>query len=369
MSYSTVSTMRIIQVPTRLELRIALATPEKQQTHNNQPIAVFLSPTSLRSPSKSLSFTMFSSRSVPFEGIPDDPRWSNVHSPTPEDVSALANNKFLSSRLVEFVIKHSWFLHNPTVKVPNNYHVTPVWFELRLESILRNSNSSFATDQANFNAMKLKYAFLKKGDHTIVIPYFKANHFCVVKMSLNLSNDAFFNEVLCYDSLARVRRIRKSHLIASLLQNFQLFLDKVVLWDMQIPKTKFNVFDVAVSSPCPPQLNGCDCGLFTAVVLSYIVSGGGVNQSTFTQHQISILRKKLFDEMEIENGKVVFDVKFFSLWFPGMVNNKELKVNTTTSQKEKKPAEKQPEERKKEVAASNKDDDEVVVSKVITGNP
>ena len=28
--------------------------------------------------------------------------------------------------------------------------------------------------------------------------------------------------------------------------------------------------------------------------------------------------------MDIENGKVVFDVNFFSTWFPGMVNNKEL---------------------------------------------
>ena len=175
-----------------------------------------------------------------------------------------------------------------------------------------------------------------------MIPHFKENHFCVVKLSFNLSNDPFFSDVLCYNSLPRVRRIRKSHLVASLLNNFQLFLDKVVLWDMDIEKRRFNVFDVAETSPCPAQLNGCDCGLFTAVVVSYIVSGGGVLPTTFTQYQISLFRKKLFDEMTVENGKVVFDIKFFSLWFPGMVNNKELKVNTTTSQKVKKHTEKQP---------------------------
>ena len=99
---------------------------------------------------------------------------------------------------------------------------------------------------------------------------------------LQFVEQSFLQQCSCYDSLPCVCHIQKSHLIASLLNSFQPFLDKVVLWDMDIDKTKFNLFDVGETSPCPAQLNGCDCGLFTAVVLSYIVSGVYVKSVYFT---------------------------------------------------------------------------------------
>ena len=44
-----------------------------------------------------LSPPMFSSASIPFQGIPDDLRYSNVAFPVTRDVSNLTNNEFLVS--------------------------------------------------------------------------------------------------------------------------------------------------------------------------------------------------------------------------------------------------------------------------------
>ena len=147
---------------------------------------------------------MFSSASVPFQGIPDDPRYSNVAFPVPKDVSDLSNNEFLMSSFIEWIIHHTWFLHSKDMSLKPCFHVAPIWFPRRLESILRNGASTIPTDAARFNAMKLRYEFLKKGDHTIILPHFYSHHFTVVKMCMNLQKSPFFQEISCYDSLQRV---------------------------------------------------------------------------------------------------------------------------------------------------------------------
>ena len=131
---------------------------------------------------------MFSSRSVPTDGIPDDPRYSSVPSPVLQDVSDLSNNKFLTSSLIEWIIHHSYFLYSKSSKAPPNFYVCPVWFDSHMESILWNSSSMIAQDIEQFNAMRRCYKFLKKGDHKSVIPHFNNQHFTVVKMLFNLEN-------------------------------------------------------------------------------------------------------------------------------------------------------------------------------------
>ena len=264
---------------------------------------------------------MFSMSTILFNGIPDDPRFSKVPFPTKQDVADLANNKFLTSSLIEWVIHHTWFLMSEDMTLHPRFYVAPIWFPRRIESILRNATSSIVADQARFNSMKLRYEFLKKGEHTIVLPHFKNSHFTVVKIVLCLEGEKIFKEISCFDSLNRVRKIRKSHGVGPTLQLLEQFLDYVVLWDVEVPKSRFNTFDIATSIPCPPQKNGYDCGLFTAVVVAYVVGGKEINTTTFSQTQVSVLRKHMVNEFQVEDGKVVFDPDSFKYWFPGMEMN------------------------------------------------
>ena len=177
-----------------------------------------------------------------FNGIPDDPRFSKVPFPTKQDVADLANNKFLTSSLIEWVIHHTWFLMSEDMTLHPRFYVAPIWFPRRIESILRNATSSIVADQARFNSMKLRYEFLKKGEHTIVLPHFKNSHFTVVKIVLCLEGEKIFKEISCFDSLNRVRKIRKSHGVGPTLQLLEQFLDYVVLWDVEVPRKCFNTF-------------------------------------------------------------------------------------------------------------------------------
>ena len=113
--------------------------------------------------------------------------------------------------------------------------------------------SSIVTDQARFNSMKLCYKFLKKGEHTIVLPHFKNSHFTVVKIVLCLEGEKIFKEISCFDLLNCVCKICKSHRVGPTLQLLKQFLDYIILWDIEVPRKHFNTFDIATSIPCPPQ--------------------------------------------------------------------------------------------------------------------
>ena len=54
--------------------------------------------------------------------------------------------------------------------------------------------SSIVTDQARFNSMKLRYQFLKNGEHTIVLPHFKYHHFTVVRIVLCLEEEKYHQQ-------------------------------------------------------------------------------------------------------------------------------------------------------------------------------
>ena len=103
-------------------------------------------------------------------------------------------------------------------------------------------------------------------------------------------------------------------------------------------KKDLNAFDVAISIPCPSQSNNCDCGLFAAVVVSYIIGGHDMTPQTFSQQQISTMKKAMVYEFDVVEGKVVFDPELFKSWFPGMDMNytlegKATKRKTTISQR------------------------------------
>ena len=125
--------------------------------------------------------------------------------------------------------------------------------------------------------MKLRYQFLKKGEHTIVLPHFKNHHFTVVRIVVNLEEELFFKEISFFDSLNPVHKIHKVHGVSPMLKLIEQFLDYVVLWDMDVPPKQFNTFDVAMSILCPPQKNGYNCGLFTVVVVAYVIGGKEIN--------------------------------------------------------------------------------------------
>ena len=141
------------------------------------------------------------------------------------------------------------------------------------------SNPSYATrrrrsSQTKQDSTQWNYDMnFWKGEHTIVLPHFKNSHFTVVKIVLCLEGEKIFKEISCFDLLSRVCKIHKSHGVGPTLQLLEQFLDYVVLWDIEVPKYRFNTFDIATSIPCPPQKNGYDCGLFTAVVVAYVIGG------------------------------------------------------------------------------------------------
>ena len=137
--------------------------------------------------------------------------------------------------------------------------------------------------------MKLHYEFLKKGEHTIVLPHFKNSHFTVVRIVLNLEEELFFKEMSCFDSLNCVCKIHKACGVGPTLQFLEQFLDYIVLWDTDVPPKRFNTFYVAMLIPCPLQKNGFNCSLFIAVVVAYVLRGKEINTTTFSQTQISVL--------------------------------------------------------------------------------
>ena len=76
---------------------------------------------------------MFSSASVPFQGIPDDPRYSKVAFPVARDISDLSNNKFLILSFIEWIIHHTWFLHLKDMSYKPGFYVAPIWFPPMLQ--------------------------------------------------------------------------------------------------------------------------------------------------------------------------------------------------------------------------------------------
>ena len=90
----------------------AAQTKHSTKTHNNQPKLFLSCPLQLYTLSILCPplLIIFSSLSILFNGIPDDPCFSNVPCPTKEDIANLANNKLITSSLIEWVIHHTWFL-------------------------------------------------------------------------------------------------------------------------------------------------------------------------------------------------------------------------------------------------------------------
>ena len=109
----------------------------------------------------------------------------------------------------------------------------------------------------------------------------------------------------------------------------QQFIDKVVLWDQITTKQQLNAFDIAISIPCPSQKNNCDCGLFAAVVVSYVIGGHNITPQTFSQQQITTMKKAMVHEFDVVEGKVMFDPELFKSWFPGMQMNYTLEGKAT----------------------------------------
>ena len=90
---------------------------------NNQPLLLsFVSPQV-----SALSLPMFFSVSIPFQGFPNDPRYSNVAFPIPSDVSNLSNNEFLNPSLIKWIIHHMWFLHSTDMSYKLGFYVDPIW--------------------------------------------------------------------------------------------------------------------------------------------------------------------------------------------------------------------------------------------------
>ena len=93
----------------------------------------------------------------------------------------------------------------------------------------------------------------------------------------------------------------------------QQFINEVVLWDRSTTKNlTVNAFDVAISIPCPSQRNNCDCGLFGAVVVLYMIGGHKMTPQTFTQQQVTTFKKTMVHEFDVVEGKVMFDPELFN---------------------------------------------------------
>ena len=69
----------------------------------------------------------------------------------------------------------------------------------------------------------------------------------MVRIILNLEDKLFFKEISCFDLLNHVHKICKVHGVGTMLQLLQEFIDYVVLWDVDVPPKRFNMFDVATS--------------------------------------------------------------------------------------------------------------------------
>ena len=91
----------------------------------------------------------------------------------------------------------------------------------------------------------------------------------------------------------------------------QQFIDEVVLWDRITTKQQLNAFDIAISILSLLQKNNCNCGLFAAVIVSYVIGGHNITPQTFSQQQITTMKKAMVHKFDVAKGKVMFDPELF----------------------------------------------------------
>ena len=111
-----------------------------------------------------------------------------------------------------------------------------------------------------------------------------------------MKKERVFLKIICYDSLrySSRRGIPVQSTLGEFLIEFTEFWNNFVLHEFSAlrvePESQLKNVDIAA---CPQQANGVDYGLFTVAVTLHLLEGLEVNRHTFSQDNISEMRKQL----------------------------------------------------------------------------
>jgi hypothetical protein len=98
-----------------------------------------------------------------------------------------------------------------------------------------------------------------------------------------------------------VNNVNINSVEATYLKVFQLFLAKFCFHGMPVAEKLVKepnfILKEAQFKQCPLQENGTDCGLFALITTLHLCHGINVDELTFTQSQVTLLRSSLYSVM------------------------------------------------------------------------
>jgi hypothetical protein len=138
-----------------------------------------------------------SSRKKKEQHFPGDPRFGILLSVLDEDVKALREREWLSTRLLDFLIQQA----APAPQVSNGFLLGSLGVETYLHhtnALLENENDHSRRIQRVRAALE---SFCDNNSRKLIIPVIEGNHFYVLVVEFSGSCPLFYEKVHCYDSL------------------------------------------------------------------------------------------------------------------------------------------------------------------------
>ena len=240
-----------------------------------------------------------------------EPKHSIVLRQTQDDFDRLANNSFLTTTFLDSIFQ----------KVTTKFHSDYVCGSTRTGELLNIFNSPYREERNKSSELRIKermMCFDKSREQKFVFPNIHASHFFVMEVVVTPGNPDIILSIRYFDFAKRTRRsdkpgVTKHSSAGKLVTEFVKFWNHYAL-ETRSPKIELDVM-LGKTQACasPYQHNGYDCGLFTIGVALYLLYNIPLDNSSFTQQNVTNFCKKYMEKMEEQDILQAFNIHMTAL--------------------------------------------------------
>lgn len=301
-----------------LEQRPLTTSPNQAPTIEQPPLVTVAETSTLKVPPVTQSPPpSTNNKLVPFA---NDPVRGPPLAVPPEEVEALNGPNFLSTSLIDYLIRLAAPKDLPDDVLLGSSNAMS-YFDLQNKKKIHPTTSE---DANSVMILRRKYQFYSLRRYRFISVNCTRGHFFVVSVIFDMTKSKVFDEVLVYDSIRKSGRksesVPKHSEAAKFLMMLQLFLHQFCAF-----ATKSN--DILVSKPdfilkqarfvkSPEQKNSHDCGIFAIATMLHLIDGSKSMEAAFTQQHIGELRQAIYKQFKSGTTELHWD--FYCTFLPSL---------------------------------------------------
>jgi hypothetical protein len=239
-----------------------------------------------------------------------DPTKLGPITTTSSNYDVLRKKEFVGTMLCDCLIQRSL---SPDELPDNTIVPSTEFFKNEMGVQLEKLGKSDRSSKTSVSRTRTKFNYFSFNRHTIIASDCLSDHFVVVTVTFDPTTPTIFERVIGYESLNSIQMISSQSRVstrsgigiptnscgAQCLMQLQRFLNEFSFYDIEGMYTTLKqdpkiILQRATYISCPQQTNGYDCLLFGFAILLHIAHGIKVDETIFTQANITKLRASLY---------------------------------------------------------------------------